>query len=298
MRAENEPLPRAPRPLPELDAEQEVDFARYGRTILVRWWAVALAIGAGIVIGYLVSLGGGTVYRSTATVYLGQPLSPSGATQIQGPATNPSTVGQIVKSASVVGEVAAEVGVPAGKLRRGVSTKTVPGSIARSGQTPLVEISVRGPWRRESAEAADRLAAAVVERISGYADVKISSLEKLLASQERELASVERRIEADQAALAAGDLSLGERLTLVNLVGLLEQRRGQLLEEQTQTEQLVTLARDVERGRIVTAASPLEVAARSRRNSTLVGAFTGLIAGALAVLLWEPLLARRRRASR
>ncbi|HET9666165.1 MAG TPA: hypothetical protein VFP09_05400, partial [Desertimonas sp.] len=58
----------------EPDAEQEVDLGRYWWRIVGHWWVVVGAVVLGAVIGYLVSLGGGTVYQARATVYLGQPL--------------------------------------------------------------------------------------------------------------------------------------------------------------------------------------------------------------------------------
>jgi uncharacterized protein involved in exopolysaccharide biosynthesis len=271
--------------LPDAESEQEVDFARYGRTIAARWWLVAAAVAAGVVLGYLVSLGGGNVFRAEATIYLGQPLSLGGA-QIQGVNTNPTTVAKIVKSQSVVRDVAARVGVRPDRLQRGISTNPVAGSVARLGQSPLVEISVRGPWRAESAAAANLLAQTVVDGVSGYVDTKISSLEELLEGQNRELEAIDARVERNQAALDAEELSLGETLTLINIIGQLELRRGQLLADRVETRQQLSLARDVERGRIVTEASPEEVAARSARNAMLVGGFIGLIAGALVALAW------------
>ncbi len=279
---------------PELEAEQEVDFGRYASRIAARWWLVGLAVVVGVVLGYIVSRSGGNVFRATATIYLGQPLSPSGNAQIQSLATNPSTVSQIVRSPSVTRPIAEALGIKPGKLRQGVSTTAVSGSIAKSGQTQLVEVSVRGPWRKESAEAANRLAQTVVERVSGYVDSKIASLKELVGSQQQELDSLARRIDANESAIASGSgLSAGERLTLVNLTGLLEQRRSQLLQDRLQTQQLLTLAEDVERASVVTQASPVEVAARSRKSSMVVGGLLGLVAGALLALLGAPLVGRR-----
>ena len=62
------------------EAEQEVDFARYGRMLARRWWLVAVGVVAGAVIGYLVSLGGTKLYSATATIYLGQPYNAGGST--------------------------------------------------------------------------------------------------------------------------------------------------------------------------------------------------------------------------
>ena len=74
------------------EAEQEVDFARYVRLLGTRWWLLAAGLVAGAVIGYLVSLGGNQVYSSTATVYLGQPYTPTASQLVQNPQTNPSLI--------------------------------------------------------------------------------------------------------------------------------------------------------------------------------------------------------------
>jgi capsular polysaccharide biosynthesis protein len=285
---------RKPAAAPDLDAEQEVDLASYGRRIAAGWWLLVLGLVVGAVIGYAISAAGGTVFRSVATVYLGQPLSPSGNAQVQSLATNPSTVNQIVRSTAVVNEVAGEVGVRPGRLRSGISTRAVSGSVARLGQTPLVEIAVRGPWREQSAQAANLLAQRVIDETSGYVDVKVTTLEDQLEGQNQALARIDRRVEAVQAALDEPGLSPVERLVVLGQLDVSEQRRGQLLEQRATTQQLLTLAQDVERGSVVTEAAPVRVAARSRTSSVVVGALLGLMVGALAALAW-PAVARKLR---
>lgn len=275
--------------------EQEIDLARHWWMIVARWWLVAAAVAVGIVVGLLVSLGGGTVYQARATVYLGQPLSPSGSSQVQGLQTNPSTVSQVIKSRSVVASVADRVGVPADRLRAGVSSKPVSGAVARLGQTPLVEVVVRGPWRRQSADAANLLADTVVERVSGYADAKIAQFSALLQSIDVQLEQADDSVARYRAALE-GDagLSATDRLVLVGLLDGAEQRRGQLVQLRTQTQLSLTLAGDVERGQVVTRAAATKVDARSPRTSIIVGAVIGLVAGVALALLWEPVLRRMR----
>src|SRR5918992_5266721 len=97
-----------PRPAPELDVEQEVDLGRYASAVAARWWLPLLGLLAGVVVGYLLSLGGGQVYRAEALLYLGQPFSPSGSSPVQSLATNPRTVGEIVRSEAALREAAAE----------------------------------------------------------------------------------------------------------------------------------------------------------------------------------------------
>lgn len=297
MRTEQETSRSLARPLPDLDAEREVDFGRLARTILARWWLVVAAAAAGALVGYLASLGGGDVYQARTTLYLGQPISPTGSVQIPSLATNPSTVNEIVRSSAVVADVAERVGVDPGRLRRGISTKTLATTgqaTARQQQNPLIQISVRGPWRERTAEAANLLAAAVVTEVSGYVDAKVRALEQRLDAQNRELASIDRRIDELQRAAGARGLPRVERLTLLTLMGLAEQRRGLLIEDRTDTEQLITLAEEVERAAPINEARAARVPAQSPRSSILVGVLLGLLVGAALALLWEPLVARRR----
>ena len=301
MRTEHEPPRSVAAPLPELDAEREIDFGRIGRTIASRWWIVVGTVLVGALLGWLASLGGGEVYVARTTLYLGQPTSPTGSTQVPSLATNPATVNEIVRSDAVVAEVAGTLGVQPSRLRRGISTRTITAtgtaSARQQQQNPLVQISVRGPWSgQRTAEAANLLGQAVVTEVSGYVDAKVDALEARLESQQRELTQIDRRIDDHQRALGERGLSTLERLTLLNLMGLAEQRRGLLIEDRTDTEQLITLAEEVERARQVTEARASRVPAQSPRSAILVGALLGLLVGLVLALLWHRIAPRRLRA--
>jgi len=270
--------------------EEELDLREYGRTVGARWWLVLAAVVLGGLIGWLLAVGGGDVWRARTTIYLGQPIAPTGEAQIQSAATNPSTAGVIARSDEVVEEVAAAVGVQPGKLRAGISTRALEGAITRLNQTPLVEVSVRGPWGREQvAEAATLVAAAVVERTSGYVAGKIAALEERLAAQEQELESLNVRIEQLEQGSGGG-------LEVVGLLAVLEQRRGELRVEGADIEEALAVAENVEGAQVLTEARGTKVSARSPRSSIIVGALIGLLAGVLLALLWDPLTSRLRRA--
>src|SRR3954467_5303808 len=84
-------------------AEQEVDFGRYWRLIAARWWLPVIGLVAGLVVGYLVSLGTSSqTYKATALVYLGQPLAPDGAAPVSSAPTTLGLVSNLVASASTV----------------------------------------------------------------------------------------------------------------------------------------------------------------------------------------------------
>ena len=280
----------------QVEGEQEVDFSRYWWAIVARWWLVVLCIAIGVVIGYLVSLGGGRLYQARTTVYLGQPLTATGSGAVQGVATNPATVNQIVKSESVVRSVADQVNVDPGELRQGISSRAVSGAGPRSAPTQLVEISVRGPWRRQSAEAANLLGGTVVERVSQYPDAKIELLQGLLTGQEQELEAIDSSVERYRDAIENDQtLSGSERLVLVSLLDNSEQERGRIIEQKTQTELSLAVAQEVERADVVTRATASRVAARSRGTSMIVGAVLGLLVGVVLALLWDPVKARLAR---
>src|SRR5437867_5363767 len=106
------------RSVPDLDAEQEVDFGRYWRMIAARWWLPVGLLVAGLVIGYLVSLGtNSTTYKATAQVYLGQPLAPGGAAPVGSAPTSLGLVSNFVTSETTIKTVASRVGLNASRLR-------------------------------------------------------------------------------------------------------------------------------------------------------------------------------------
>jgi uncharacterized protein involved in exopolysaccharide biosynthesis len=302
MTAEPDVTPRVGRaPATDLDEEREIDFGRLGRTVAKRWWLVLAAIVVGAVIGYLTSLGGGDAYVARTTIYLGQPLSPTGNAQIQSLATNPSTVSEIVRSDEVVKKVADEVGVKPGALRRGIATRQVVAAgttaASRANTNPLVQISVRGPWKGDTtARAANMLADEVVTRVSEYVDVKAKALQERLTSENRQIAAIDGQL-AELTGKAAGTgLSDTEKLIILNLVTDQEQRRGTLVDDRTDTETLLTLAKNVERGKQVTTAQASRVPAQSSKSAIIVGGFIGLLIGLALALLWEPVARRRRSA--
>jgi capsular polysaccharide biosynthesis protein len=297
MRPETEPRPRPARAVPELDAEREVDLGRYGRSIAARWWLVLLAIVVGVLVGYLFSSTvSSDVNRAQATIYLGQALSATGNSQVPTLATNLTAVREIARSDELVESVAGEVGISPANLGSGISTSQVTGSGARQDQSQSVfTVSVRGSWGgRTVARATNLLAAAIVERTSGYVDTKIDALGQKLDGIERELASIERRIDDLQASVSARDLSPTERLILISLIGFAEDRRFQLVEDRTDTELVLNQARTIERGQVVTDARSAQVTPRSSRSSMVVGGLLGLIAGIVLALAWEPIVRRRR----
>ena len=272
-------------------AEQEVDLGRYAASVVARWWLPLLGLVLGAALAYLFALGGEDVWRGRAVIYLGQPLSPTGA-QVQSVNTNPSVVNEVLRSGATLRGVAREVGVDASDLA--VSSQQVKGNLAKQGQNPLVAVIVRGEARGKVGAAANLLAAEVVDRVSGYANDKIALLDAEVRAGEEELGRLTRRVEQIEATLPRPAAS--ERVAALTALGLQEQRRGALREDLLLARQSLALAEEVEKPRLLERAVSEKVTARSKRNSLIVGGFLGLLLGTIAALLWESAAITRLRA--
>jgi hypothetical protein len=281
------------RPEPDLDAEREVDLGRYLDALVARWWLPLLGIVVGVVLGYLLAVGGKEVYRAEATVYVGTPFSPGGVAALQSLATNPSTVARIARGQETIVQVSEESGMSPRELRAGISTRAIRTGLARTVPSQLYVVSVRGSRRTEVSTATVAIADRIVEGVGGYARQKRQTFQEELANDNRQLAAIDRLIE--EAETAVRGASGTERLTMATLLLTAEQRRGTLEQDRLQARQLLALAEQVELPRIIDRGSATKTTARSTRNSAAVAGLIGLIIGILAAVLWEPITARTGR---
>ena len=287
----------------ELEGEQEVDLASAWKRIERRWWLPVGGLLVGAVVGLVLALSGGSVSRAETIVYLGQPFAPLGGGQIQSLATNPRTVGEIVRSESVLQDVSDETGIPVSKLRASISTRELLAAGQVRGINPLIEIGVKGDsGPRKIEAAADALAARVVENVSTYVADKVELLERQVSISESQLQAVESRIQAAQQQQTAlnqdPSIPLEQKLLLnLNLnstITTADARRTSLQDDLFEAGQLLNLAESVESSRVVEPATAVKTTARSSRTSLLVGALLGLLVGAILALAAEPFVARRR----
>ena len=263
------------------EAEQEVDFARYGRLLAVRWWLLAAGLLAGALIGYAVSLGGSQVYSASATVYLGQPYNASSNIQLQTLQTNPSAVSAIVHSSLVDRTVAKQCATKLGALRGGIAANAVAGALTKNGQNPVVKITVQTKKAKVAACVANGLAAKVIAKISGYAIAKANNFRS-------EISTDTKYIQTLQAAIASGGTVSGtDKLILQTQLRSYQQ-------DKLAATQLLLQANQVEVPHVLTGAASERVTARSRRNTVVVAALIGLVLGALVALLWDRVAPRLR----
>ena len=281
----------------DFEAERDVDLRRHWEKVTTHWWLPLAGLAAGLLIGYLISLGGTQVYKAKAVVYLGQPLS-AGGVSLQSQATNPSTIRTIVTSEATIDSVARKVGLRPGQLRGRISTQAIGGAITRLGQNPNVSINVTGHLRGKVAAAANQLANVVVISLGGdYATPKIRTLQLLVDSEKDALTALDKNVKALQAALSNSGLSNTDRLIVASQLNGLVQQRLTTVDQLTANQQQLLLAKNVEAPRVLTHAVATKTTARSRRNTVVVAGLIGLILGLLAALVWEPAVRAVRRST-
>ena len=292
----------APSAAPELEDEQEVDLSTGWQRLKVRWWLPLGGLVVGAVVGIALALSAGSVWRAQTIVYLGQPFAPLGGGQIQSLATNPRTVGEIIRSESGLKAASQASGIPVSKIRSSISTRELVAAGQLRGINPLIEITVKGSGKRKVELATAALAARVVERVSLYVTEKATLLENQVDVSSAQLAAVEARIaeaQTQQDALAENQsLAPVEKLLLSQnlnaVITTADARRSTLQDDLGDARQLLNLAENVEKSRVVEPAAASKTTARSSRSSLLVGALIGLLLGAVAALVADPIAARRR----
>jgi hypothetical protein len=285
-----------------LDEEQEVDLSSAWQRLKLRWWLPVGGLVVGAVVGIALALSGGSVWRAQTIVYLGQPFAPLGGGQIQSLATNPRTVGEIIRSEAALKRASEVSGIAVSRLRSAISTKELVAAGQLRGINPLMEITVKGSGKRKVELAAQALSLRVTQRVSAYVTEKVGQLQRTIDVSEGQLAAVEVRIETaqrQQAQLNADpsiplDQKLLLNLNLNSVITTADARRTALQDDLSEAQQLLNLAENVEKSRIVEPAAASKTTARSSRSSLLVGALIGLIVGAIAALVFDPIAGRRR----
>ena len=286
---------------PDPDAEREVDLRSACTPIKARWYLPVAGLLIGAILGVLASASGGEVFRARTLLYLGQPFTTSGGGQIQSIATNPKTVSQVIRGEVALRAASQASGLTLGQLRGHVTSAAVVSAGQGKNVSPLIEITVDAGAGQKATKAADSLANSVIDIVSTYVDQKIELLNKQIASSKAELADIDQRVSTavaqQQAVIKDKTISSTDKLIAINTynntISFSEQRRGTVQQELFQNQQLLSLAENVEKSKIVQGALASKTTATSRRNAALIGGLIGLLLVALAAAIADPFLQRR-----
>ncbi len=280
------------------DAEQEVDLGRLWRAVIARWWLLVIGFVAGAIVGLLLSLGGGKQWKATAEVYLGQPLSASGA-QISSPPTSLGLATAYINSLYALRVASHKSGVPVGQLSGKISVKPILGLTGtKVGQpAPLMLLSVTGSKAGKTQIAADALAGLIVSQFQPYPSQKIRIIQERLTQEQAQIKDINRRLTDAQNAQAALASSAANSQLVANyaqIISTLSNERFASQSDITSAKQAIAQAQGIEQPRIVSPALSANQGGPSRRSGVVIGAIIGLVLGLLAAIFWEPVAGQVR----
>jgi hypothetical protein len=278
-------------PANDLGAEREIDLRKWRDALFARWWLAVAGLAAGIVVGALYGLSGGSAFNATALVVPGQAFGPNG-NAVQTYLTSASAINTLATSNTTLTEAAAKAGIGIGQLRGHVSTAPIDlttgatSSATSSRAAVLVQISVQLPKKKKAEDVANAIAE-IVQRdgTSPYVVASINIINSELANFKARLVTEKVRVAAANAAVKQPGLSLTESLLLRDDADTALANLNQTQQEILTTQQQLYLARQVEETRILQHAKASKTTARSRRNSVAVGAVIGLIIGAIVAMI-------------
>ena len=297
-------------PPPPAASTAEVRISVYLARVLRRWYLVVLAVvvAIGLVVFHGVSAAKGQ-YSASATVYMGQPTTPTGGALILNPPyASGSAVSKVITSDASLAAAARAAGVTVQQLKGRVtahllssSATSTTGVKTTTGGT-FFEVDAEGPWgARKAALIANTLAARVVQSASGYVNAKISQLTAEITTEKNNITALEAANQAAQKAIgrltggAAGDAS--QAALLASMLSQVSTNTVAIGNDQTQLSSNIiqrASAVQIEAPKVTTRAGGQAVTAANRRSSLAVAAFVGLLVGVALALGWDALRARPR----
>jgi uncharacterized protein involved in exopolysaccharide biosynthesis len=279
----------------DLGAEREIDLRSWWEALRSRWWIAGIGLLAGIVIGALYSLSGGSTYNATALIAPGQIFNPSGSTPVLTYLTSQSAINTILNQTGIIQEAARRAHMSPSQLRGHINVSAVnlqSGTSASSSSSAtrnavLVEITVNAAKGKHAEDAANALAAIIKARTPIYVKKSIASYQDLIANFTKRETTLNAKIAALNAVLngpTAKTLDPLDKLVLQSDLDTAEATLGATINSITSTNQQLTLAQSVETTQIIQPAKASKSTARSRRNSVLFGGLIGLIIGAIVAI--------------
>jgi hypothetical protein len=291
----------------DLDAEREVDLGSAWSRILAHWWLPVVGLVVGAVLGVGAASSGGTVFEANTLLYMGQPFTPSGGGQIQSLQTNPKTVPEIIRTDSAIDKAVAASGLTRAQLRGNVTSQPITIATGQTGRnlSPLVQITVQAKQKEKAEKASLSFSQSVMATLSPYVDTKIKQLNEQMTTDEAQLERIDDRVAAlfaqQKQILSGSGLSLGDRLIVSQGINsnlsVAEAQRLTIQQDLTATRQLLSLADQVERSRVISDPIGKRTSATSRRNAAIIGGLAGLVLGAVLAVMLDGLLRRRVRAA-
>jgi len=285
----------------------------YFRRAMRRWYVIVLSVVAAVALVFLHGVSGATKQAAaTASVYLGQPFTPGGASVLTTtPLSNPQISIQYVLAPQQIAKAAAAAGIDHGSLRKHVSVLSsspagsgAAGKASTGGGPPTISINVEGPWTRAKVQtAANSLAHSLIDYANRYTTMKtnlISGRVKTEQAEMRVLQEVQKRAHANLQSIDSSSAAPLDKVAasspFVSDLSSAADQIGTLTLNLTNDQVALVATKDIESSQFISEAAGHQVSAATRRSSLVIAAMVGLIVGIGLALAWEALSSRPRSA--
>jgi hypothetical protein len=294
---------------PDGSQSGEVSVSRYAAQVARRWYIVVACVVVAVLLVALHSIGSqANVVQGQATVYLGQPLAPTGGAALNSSiVTNPSTVTTFAKSTPAIEKAAGVSGIPANVLRNHTSVLVIqqPATVTKAAGSPNVTITVRGTGGvftpKSVTLAAGSLGNSVIAFANTYQAKKTVLLKAQVASDTAQIASLRKAQQEAQTALdriSSSNMSALDKATasgpLLSTISSAATEIGSLTTDLTTNQVLLATSAYVESASFIQAPSASTVSPAKKSSSYIIAVFAGLIIGVVLALLWDAFRRRPR----
>jgi capsular polysaccharide biosynthesis protein len=288
----------------ERDEDVEIDLGRWVRRVLRRWYVVVGTVVVAVLVASLTGTAGKQTYTARALIYLGQPFTPNFQPISTSLGSNPSFPKTYGTTDVVLAQAAAASGLTTGQIRGGLSISPVSGAInSVTKTTPIVNVTVQGPWKDKVAKASNAVAAAIVFKANGYQRAQGRTLSNLVTSQKATLAGLLNRQKQAQQTLAQIDKQKGltdvEKLIGSQAASQSLNSTAQLISQiedsyATNLQALDALNNQVSSASITALARPTRTTAASKSANYGVAVILGVVIGVLLAIASYAVIPERR----
>ena len=301
---------------PDQPPAQEVRVSEYARRALSRWYVIVLAV---IVAVGLVVLQGANKAKgqvdATATVYMGQPVTPGGGALFANPPyANLSAVTKLITSsgartiaATAANAVPGKTTIEASSLNGKVTAHQISAGGSSTAGKPTTgpayySIEAQGPWSTHQVSViANTLAGIVVHKANAYVSAKTAALKAEIATGQASIVHSRRRSRPTRRRprrwpRARVPIPPRRRCSQRCSPGLGRHHRHDRDPGTAFAKPAVARERrSTSKPRsIANFAAGHSVTAQHKRSSLIVAAVAGLIIGTLLALAWDALRRRQK----
>lgn len=264
--------------------ENDIDLRTIGQRLRRNWWIIAIVVVVSVVVGIVRSGTTASTYTANATVYLGQPVAPTG-NLLPTITSNATTALTLATGDEALAAAAAAADTSPQRIRSGLRVTSIQSPMASKLTTPPVLIKVSSTDRSDAVANAATMAVAkhVIDASSSYARSKKREQQRQVRMLETSITSLEQQQAA--AIRAAAGTRGAEQTSWTLLLGTISRDIVNTREQLAEARAQQTLTTELETPRVLDSARAVKNATAARGPHVTMAALLGLILGCATALI-------------